>query len=91
MSRSGYGDPQSQIVLRQLRDLNCQIDLLRGDVTKLEDVRKIFDKTTHPIAGIIQGAMVLRVSTKLVHPCPSMSLHILTGYCLGPTFCQDDC
>ncbi|KAK7955014.1 polyketide synthase [Apiospora saccharicola] len=60
LSRSDYDDPQSQIVLRQLRDLDCQIDLLRGDITKVEDVRRVFNETTVPVAGIIQGAMVLR-------------------------------
>ncbi|KAK8135399.1 PKSKA1 [Apiospora sp. TS-2023a] len=60
LSRSDYDDPQSQIVLRQLQDLGCQIDLLRGDITKVEDVRRVFAETTVPVAGIIQGAMVLR-------------------------------
>nr|P0CU84.1 RecName: Full=Highly reducing polyketide synthase apmlA; Short=HRPKS apmlA; AltName: Full=Phaeospelide A biosynthesis cluster protein apmlA [Arthrinium phaeospermum]BBJ21455.1 highly reducing polyketide synthase [Arthrinium phaeospermum] len=60
LSRSNYDDPQSQIVLRQLKDLDCQIDLLRGDITKVEDVRRVFAETTVPVAGIIQGAMVLR-------------------------------
>lgn len=61
LSRSSYDDAQSRIVLRQLHDLGCQIDLLRGDITKVEDVRRVFAETTVPVAGIIQGAMVLRV------------------------------
>ncbi|KAK7910829.1 beta-ketoacyl synthase domain-containing protein [Apiospora marii] len=60
LSRSNYDDAQSQIVLRQLEDLGCQIDLLRGDITKVEDVRRVFAETSVPVAGIIQGAMVLR-------------------------------
>ncbi|RYP50633.1 hypothetical protein DL768_003915 [Monosporascus sp. mg162] len=39
VSRGGYDDEQSQGVLRQLGHLGCHIDLLLGDVTKLEDDR----------------------------------------------------
>ncbi|KAI1073750.1 hypothetical protein F5B20DRAFT_586947 [Whalleya microplaca] len=60
VSRSSYDDEQSQAVLRQLHHLGCHIDLLRGDVTKVEDVRRIFRETAVPVGGVIQGAMVLR-------------------------------
>ncbi|KAK4243498.1 Fumagillin dodecapentaenoate synthase [Corynascus novoguineensis] len=60
LSRSGHDDPQSQKVVRDLHSLGAQVDLLRGDVCNLEDVRAAFAATSAPIAGIVQGAMVLR-------------------------------
>ena len=62
MSRSGYADDKSKYVIKQITALGCHIDLLVGDVTKLEDVTKVMQSTTVPVVGVIQGAMVLRVS-----------------------------
>ncbi|KAI0421157.1 putative polyketide synthase [Xylaria grammica] len=60
MSRSGYGDPRSRGVLKDLENYGCRADLVRGDVAKVEDVRLAFIKATRPVAGVVQGAMVLR-------------------------------
>ncbi|KAI0970360.1 putative polyketide synthase [Xylaria arbuscula] len=60
MSRSDYGDPRSQGVLRDLKNHGCGADLVRGDVSRIEDVRLAFTKASKPVAGIVQGAMVLR-------------------------------
>ncbi|RDA88311.1 hypothetical protein CP532_6585, partial [Ophiocordyceps camponoti-leonardi (nom. inval.)] len=60
MGRSGFGDAQSQAVLKDLSAEGCHADLVRGDVSSLEDVRRAFNKATKPVAGIVQGAMVLR-------------------------------
>jgi hypothetical protein len=65
MSRSGYADDKSKYVIKQITALGCHIDLLVGDVTKLEDVTKVMQSTTVPVVGVIQGAMVLRVSLVL--------------------------
>lgn len=65
MSRSGYADDKSKYVIKQITALGCHIDLLVGDVTKPEDVTKAMQSTTVPIVGVIQGAMVLRVSFAL--------------------------
>ena len=62
MSRSGYDDKTSQRVLHDLYSEGCQVDLAIGDVSDLGDVRRAFQKAAVPIGGIIQGAMVLRVS-----------------------------
>ena len=64
MSRSGYEDKASKRVLHDLYNEGCQVDLAIGDVSNLDDVRRAFQKATVPIGGIIQGAMVLRVSTR---------------------------
>lgn len=63
MSRSGHEDEKSQRVVKEVQSLGCQIDLLTGDVSVLSDVENAFRQTKARIAGIIQGAMVLRVSS----------------------------
>lgn len=42
--------------------------MLTADVTSKGDVQRSFNLTTFPIRGIIQGAMVLRVSHYLGLP-----------------------
>ena len=62
MSRSGHADEKSRTVVKQVNALGAHIDLLTADVTNAADVEKAFRQTTMPVSGIIQGAMVLRVS-----------------------------
>jgi NAD(P)-dependent dehydrogenase (short-subunit alcohol dehydrogenase family) len=62
LSRSGHDDEKSQGIVQDIESLGSHIDLLKGDVSNLEDIRQAFKQTTVPIGGIIQGAMVLRVS-----------------------------
>lgn len=69
MSRSGHHDEMSQGVIKNIHALGSQIDLLKGDVANLEDVRSCFKETTIPIGGIVQGAMVLRVSDFVAKFC----------------------
>ncbi|KAL8658107.1 MAG: hypothetical protein Q9226_001257 [Calogaya cf. arnoldii] len=40
MSRSGYENETSQRVLNDLHNEGCQVDLAKGDVSELEDVRR---------------------------------------------------
>ena len=61
MSRSGCDDNKSQGILNNIYAEGCQVDDVRGDVSKVEDVRRAVKKSRKPIGGIIQGAMVLRV------------------------------
>lgn len=63
VSRSGHADVVSQRVVVEVQSLGCQIDLPTADVAISNDVERAFQETTVPIAGIIQGAMVLRVSS----------------------------
>lgn len=67
MGRSGYDDTASQATLMHLSSLGCQVDLVRGDVTKIDDVRGAFKVANKPVSGIIMGAMILRVSLDLCH------------------------
>lgn len=63
MSRSGHTDEKSRRVIKQINALGAHIDLLTGDVTVASAVKEAMQQTRVPIVGIIQGAMVLRVST----------------------------
>jgi NAD(P)-dependent dehydrogenase (short-subunit alcohol dehydrogenase family) len=62
LSRSGYDDETSKKVAADIRALGTELILVTGDVTKQEDVNSVFRSVTKPIRGIIQGAMVLKVS-----------------------------
>lgn len=62
VARSGYDDKASKTAIHKIRCLGAHIDLLTGDVTQIDDVRRVFTQTSVPVGGIIQGAMVLRVS-----------------------------
>jgi hypothetical protein len=66
MSRSGYADEKSRLVIKQITALGCHIDLLIADVTDEDAVTKAMQQATVPIVGIIQGAMVLRVSLSVM-------------------------
>jgi hypothetical protein len=62
MARSGYDDPVSQRVIADLAAFGCAVTLGKGDVSKAEDVHRVIDQSSVVIGGVIQGAMVLRVS-----------------------------
>ncbi|KAK5992001.1 Highly reducing polyketide synthase [Cladobotryum mycophilum] len=63
LARSGYSDEKSQGVIKTIKALGAHIDLLQGDVTDVEDIRRVFKETKVPIGGIVQGAMVLKDRT----------------------------
>lgn len=63
ISRSGHTDEKSRSIVKQIKALGSSIDLLTADVTSKGDVQRVFNQTTFPVRGIIQGAMVLRVSS----------------------------
>ena len=60
-SRSGLDDEASARVLNNCRALGCEITEARGDVTDADFVGRVFNSAHPRIAGVIQGAMVLRV------------------------------
>ena len=60
-SRSGLGDEASAKIVHNCRALGCEVTEARGDVADADFVRHTF-KSAHPrVAGVIQGAMVLKV------------------------------
>lgn len=62
MSRSGTNDEASARIIDNCAAYDCKITEAKGDAGDMEFVHGVF-KSAHPkrIAGVIQGAMVLRV------------------------------
>jgi NADPH:quinone reductase-like Zn-dependent oxidoreductase len=63
-SRSGLGDEASQKTLKNCLSYGCEVVEAKGDVADEGFVRTVFKQASPPIAGVIQGAMILRVSAK---------------------------
>ncbi|CAG5139713.1 uncharacterized protein ALTATR162_LOCUS550 [Alternaria atra] len=60
ISRSGYDDERSQKTIYDCNTLGCHVDLVTGDITNLSDVRRAYSAASKPVAGVIQGAMLIR-------------------------------
>ena len=65
MSRSGLNDDRSAGIIRDCKSLGCEVHEAKGDVVNFDDVLKAMQNAPQQVAGIIQGAMVLRVSRKV--------------------------
>lgn len=61
-SRSGISDEVSQKTMRNCLSYGCEIIEAKGDAADEEFVQGVFQEASPPIAGVIQGAMILRVS-----------------------------
>jgi KR domain len=85
MCRSGFADDKSQAVLKNINAAGCRVEQVQGDVCVLADVQRAFKAAPVPVRGVIQGAMVLRVSTR-VHPPGSLAVLTLAGQ----NICLDD-
>ena len=63
MSRSGLSNEESFKVIEDCAAHGCAVEEARGDVGDLDFVRRTFVSSEgHPIAGVVQGAMTLRVN-----------------------------
>ncbi|KAF2758542.1 putative polyketide synthase [Pseudovirgaria hyperparasitica] len=60
LSRTNCTDQVSQRVVANLRSLRTNIILVRGDVTVKKDVVRAIRSSPLPVAGVVQGAMVLQ-------------------------------
>lgn len=63
IGRSGFEDQASQRVIQNIEAEGCKIHVVKGDVTVKEDVKRAFKSAAVPLGGIVQGAMVVRVSS----------------------------
>lgn len=63
ISRSGCSDERSRKVIMNCNALGCEIQEAAVDVTSVSDVKTVFQSAKYPVAGVIQVAMVLRVSS----------------------------
>ena len=61
LSRSGsLADPETSAFSDELAAMGCEMQVVAGNVACLEDVRRAVRQAQHPIAGVLQMAMVLR-------------------------------
>lgn len=69
-SRSGTNDDASARIIQGCATYGCRISEARGDIADPAFVKSMFDSARgQRIAGIIQGAMVLRVSNLQIYQC----------------------
>ncbi|KAJ8122347.1 hypothetical protein ONZ43_g1436 [Nemania bipapillata] len=60
LSRSAGTDPQHESFVKELRSMGCRAQLVKGDVSRLEDVQAAFMSAAYPVKGVFQMTMVLR-------------------------------
>jgi hypothetical protein len=77
-NRSGISDITSAQVVRDCAFYGCEVVESRGDVSDYETVKRVFKSTTPKIAGIIQGAMLLKVGAILLSRVSRVKITILT-------------
>ena len=61
LSRSAGTRIKDEAFIGELQSMGCDVRLVRGDVTKLSDVKGAIAAATHPLKGILQMSMVLAV------------------------------
>lgn len=61
-SRTGISDEASGRVVNSCLFYGCEVIDAKGDVGNIEFVRRMFKSASPRVAGIVQGAMVLRVN-----------------------------
>ncbi|KAJ5952535.1 polyketide synthase [Penicillium vulpinum] len=60
VSRSGIEDEASQKTAKNCLSYGCKIIEAKGDVADVDFLKKVFRESSPTIAGVIQGAMILR-------------------------------
>lgn len=66
LSRSGETTSEAKALCADLRKTGVDVVVARGDVTVAADVQAAVEQAPFPIKGIVQSAMVLRVSFHLL-------------------------
>lgn len=61
-SRSGLSDEASQKTIANYSAYGCDIVGAKGDVADMAFLRKMFREAAPALAGVVQGAMIFRVS-----------------------------
>ena len=71
LSRSGADSKQASVLVKDIEAAGVSVQVIRGDATSKADVERAVKSvpTEHPIRGVVQAAMVLRVGQSL-HALP---------------------
>jgi acyl transferase domain-containing protein len=62
LSRSGSQSAEVDRFLEELQLQHVSVKVVKGDVSRIEDVKRAIDSSTKPVKGVVQGALSLRVS-----------------------------
>ena len=62
LSRSAGESPKDQAFLYELASQNCSVQVFKGSVADFQDVKNVVENASRPIAGVLQMAMILKVS-----------------------------
>ena len=65
LSRSGRSE-KTEHFLQEMEALGCKVQVFKGSVADIEDVRQVVAQAGKPIRGVVQLSMALQVS--LVEP-----------------------
>ena len=65
IGRSGIEKASAKILVDSLRKSGANVVVVKGDVSRLEDVKHTVEQSPSPIGGVIQAAMGLNVSVSL--------------------------
>lgn len=87
-SRSGISDDASTKVIMNCRAYGCEVVDAKGDVGDWDFVRRVFEEASPSIAGVIQGAMVLRVSQVQCGLVGSSCRGVVVHVCLTVSMCR---
>lgn len=61
LSRSGGADEEAKAFLSEIRTRGATVEVVKGDVSCLEDVHRAVRTCKMPIKGVLQGALALNV------------------------------
>ena len=68
VSRTGIWDEKSHAIVKNCEVLGCKVEEAKVDVTSKEAVEGVFERSIMPVGGVVQGAIVLRVSINHLIP-----------------------
>lgn len=60
LSRSAGTSPEHEIIARELQSIGASVQLVKGSVSNLDDVKRAVAEATYPVRGIVQMSAVLR-------------------------------
>ena len=61
LSRSGLDKQETQDPIAELQRIGIDAQVVKGDVSSLDDVNRAVASTKRPIKGVIQAALTLKV------------------------------
>lgn len=65
LSRSGGKGPDDAAFVQEMNAAGCTVQITAGSVANLADVQHAIAQAEHPIAGVLQMSMVLRVRSPI--------------------------